>query len=326
LLLGEWVEPEHHSLVGEWVLLGLIVGSFGNSGGSELGLNGIRVNDSGEISAGHDGSVQRVTRLLDGVLEVGSVKAVKSLEGILGEDNESTEVTTWGELEDVKSTNVASVNTWEVSSGRFNLLGLITVDDEWSLSHDVLGVSVFTLTGSDGLGGSDLSEIIIETDVGEGRDEGFGVWDVQVSEDEWEFWDVLDLVTSGHDQWSDSGGSKGGTDGMSSLGDIDSSVPFSPDLEWSEHSSLSAHVTEGSLTRSRGTGSLNSWDSCDGSTGSPGGGGVFLTGLVEDGVTLSSVLGKFRVDEVDKIASDWCRENTWHWDASVNGSVGALID
>jgi hypothetical protein len=35
---------------------------------------------------------------------------------------------------------------------------------------------------------------------------------------------------------------------MSSLGKVALSVPFSPDLKWSEHSSLSAHVTESSLT------------------------------------------------------------------------------
>jgi len=27
LLLGEWVHSEHHGLVGEWVLLGLVMGS-----------------------------------------------------------------------------------------------------------------------------------------------------------------------------------------------------------------------------------------------------------------------------------------------------------
>jgi len=37
---------------------------------------------------------------------------------------------------------------------------------------------------------------------------------------------------------------------MSSLGDVDLSVPFSPDLEWSEHSSFSAHVTESGLSSS----------------------------------------------------------------------------
>ena len=37
---------------------------------------------------------------------------------------------------------------------------------------------------------------------------------------------------------------------MSSLGDVDLSMPFSPDLEWGEHSTLSAHVTESGLSGS----------------------------------------------------------------------------
>lgn len=249
-LLGEWVKSEHHSLVGEWVLLGLIVNSDGNSLGSELGLNLIGVDDSGQVGAGHEGSVHGVSRLLVGVSEVGSVKGVKTLEGILGEDDESSEVTTWSELDDVKSTNVASVNTWEVSSGTLDIHGVVTVDNKWSLSHDVLGVSVLSLSGSDGLGGSDLREIVIETNIVESRDERFGVWHLQVSENEWQLWDVLNEMTSGHNKRGNSGGSESRADSMSSLCDIDSSVPFSPDLEWSEHSSLSAHVTEGSLTRS----------------------------------------------------------------------------
>jgi hypothetical protein len=37
---------------------------------------------------------------------------------------------------------------------------------------------------------------------------------------------------------------------VSSLGDVHLSVPLSPDLKRSEHTGLSAHVTEGSLSGS----------------------------------------------------------------------------
>ena len=43
------------------------------------------------------------------------------------------------------------------------------------------------------------------------------------------------------------------------------------------------------------------------------------TSLVEDGMTLSSVLSETAMNEVDKIVSDWSREDTWHW-----GTVGDL--
>ena len=62
---------------------------------------------------------------------------MEGLESLLGEDEESSEMTTWGELEDVKSVNVASLDTWKVSSGLFDTIFLVIVDDEWTLSHDV---------------------------------------------------------------------------------------------------------------------------------------------------------------------------------------------
>ena len=37
------------------------------------------------------------------------------------------------------------------------------------------------------------------------------------------------------------------------------------------------------------------------------------------GVSLSSIVGEVGVDEMNKIVSDWSREDTWHW-----GTVGDL--
>lgn len=68
---------------------------------------------------------------------MGSENGVKSLESILGEDGESTEMSSWGELEDVESTDMAGINTRQVSSGLLNVGGIVTIDDEWTLSHDV---------------------------------------------------------------------------------------------------------------------------------------------------------------------------------------------
>lgn len=78
---------------------------------------------------------------------------------------------------------------------------------------------------------------------------------------------------------------------MSSLFDIDSSMPSSVVLQGEGHSSLSDHITEGSLSSSGCSGSGDSWDTGNGSTGSPGFGGVFHSGLVINGMGLSAVLG-----------------------------------
>lgn len=68
------------------------------------------------------------------------------------------------ELEDVESMDVASVNTWQVSSGSLQFVVSLVVDDQWSLSQDVSGVSQFTLTGSGVSGFSNLGKIIGDTE------------------------------------------------------------------------------------------------------------------------------------------------------------------
>jgi len=250
LLSGEWVESVHHGGVGEWVLLGLVVDSDGSSNLSKLGLNLIGVDDSGKIGAGHDWSVHGVSGLLNRVSVVGSEEGVQLGESSSGENNESSEMSSWSKLDDVESSNVAGVDTWEVSSGLLNLSVGITVDDEWSLLHDVSGSSVLSGTGSSVLVVSNSGKIISKSDIVEGGEERLGVWNIEVVNNKWELWNILDLVTSGHHKRSNGRSGESSSDGMSSLGDIDSSVPVSPDLEWGEHSSLSAHVTESGLSRS----------------------------------------------------------------------------
>jgi len=135
---------------------------------------------------------------------VGSEKTVQFLESALGENNESSEVTTWGKLDDVKSSDVANINTWEVSSGSSDVGALITVDDEWSLLHDVSRVSVFTSSGSQLLVVSNSAKIIIESEFVEGFKELFGVGGVEAVKNKWELWNILNGVTSGHNEWSNS--------------------------------------------------------------------------------------------------------------------------
>jgi hypothetical protein len=245
---SEWVESVSDGSVGKWVLLGLVVNSDVSSGFSKFGLNLIGVDDSGKIGAGHDSSVEVISTLFEGSVSVGTENSVKSSETTLGEDDESTEMSSWSELEDVESMDVASVNTWQVSSGSLQFVVSFVVDDQWSLSQDVSGVSQFTLTSSGVSGFSNLGKIISDTEGAEGGEKGFGGTVSEIVDDEWELWNVLDEVTSSHNKRGNGRCSEGSGNSMSSLGDIDLSVPSSPDFKWSEHSSFSAHVTEGSLS------------------------------------------------------------------------------
>jgi hypothetical protein len=101
---------------------------------------------------------------------------------------------------------------------------------------------------------------------------------------------------------------------VSSLFDIDSSMPSSVVLQGEGHSSLSDHVTEGSLSCSGCSRSRNSWDTSNGSTGSPGFGRVFHSGLVVNGMGLSAVLRKVGVNKLNDVQSDGGLEYGWHSD------------
>jgi len=164
LLGSERVESVSDGRVGKWVLLGFIVSSHVCSLFSKFRLNLIGVDNSGKIGAGHDGSVEVISSLFEGRVSVGTENSVKSSETTLGEDDESTEMSSWSELEDVESMDVASVNTWQVSSGSLQFVISFVVDDQWSLSQDVSGVSQFTLTGSGVSGFSNLGKIIGDTE------------------------------------------------------------------------------------------------------------------------------------------------------------------
>ena len=324
--LGGGVEDLHKSLVLKRVLLATARLLGVNSLHAELGLDLVRVNDSGEVSAGHHGSTEGESGLADGGLSVGTEEGVELLESVLGEDNKSSDMTTRGELEEVQSGDVAGVDTGEVSGGLLDKTVLVTVDDKGSLTEGETRVSHLTLTGAGVLGGSDSGEVGINTKVVEGGEESRSLLLVESVNNEGELRDILDSVTTGHDEGTTSGGSEGGGDGVSLLVEIDLSVPLSPDLERSEHATLTAHVTESTLTGSVSTRARDSGNTGDSATGTPRLSGVLVTSPVEDGVTLSSVLSHVGVAELDEIVSDGGGEDGGHGGRSSNLLGSGSID
>jgi len=140
--LGVGVELLHEGAVLQGVLVGGLLDNSVVTDGTELTLNLVRVDDSGEISAGHHASVELVSALFNTLLAVGSEDVVEVGESILGEDNESAHVATGGELEEVKSVNGAGVNAGEVAGGSLDKGVLVTVDNKGSLGHLEAGVSL----------------------------------------------------------------------------------------------------------------------------------------------------------------------------------------
>ena len=171
--LVEGVESVHEGMIVERVLLGDVLDD-GSLNLAELGLNLVRVDDSSEISAVHHVSVEDIATLLDVSSSVVSEDTVEGLEGVLGPDNKSAEVTTRGELEEVKSVNVDEVDTGEVSGGSLHILVLLTIDNQRSTSEDISGVSEFALASSHLLGVSGSLHVFASTDALEGLEESLG--------------------------------------------------------------------------------------------------------------------------------------------------------
>ena len=202
--LVEGVKSVHESAVGKRVLLGAVVGSRGGLGSAELGLNLVRVDDSGEVSAVHDVAVKDVAALFDVNSSPVAEDTVEGLEGVLGPDDESAEVATRGELEEVKSVNVDEVDAGEVSGGSLDVVVLLTVDNEGTSAENVSGVSHLAVASSDLLGVSGSLDVLTSTDVLEGGKESLGGVNIEGVDNEGELGDVHNSVTSGENEGSNS--------------------------------------------------------------------------------------------------------------------------
>lgn len=185
----------------------------------------------------------------------GTVDGIEGLECSRGPDDETTEVTTWGELEEVEGEDGAGLDTWDVAESSDELLAINgwVVDNQWSTALTVAAATELTLTSAELAGGLDLLDVLGGAYTLEEVDSSGSLGDGGVGEDlrvdnERNFWDLGDLVTTGKEESRDGGGSQGRGSSKSLLAKVDLDIPASPGLGGSEHATRSAHVTESSLT------------------------------------------------------------------------------
>lgn len=124
---------------------------------------------------------------------------------------------TWSQLEEVEGRDGRGLNTGDVAEGTDELLaiGLWVVDNQWAAALSVSSVPQFTLTGTNLAGLLDLDEILAGAKGLEERNGSLGLDDSIVLEglgvdDQWDFWDVGNAVTTGEKKGGDGGGSNGG--------------------------------------------------------------------------------------------------------------------
>jgi len=131
--LDEGVKSVHGLGVLEGVLLLDIVEDNVLSGGSDNGLDFVTVNKSGQISVGHEGSLKVVSLLFNSGLSERTENAVQSVESGGSPDNESTHLSSGGELFKVKSVDVRGFDSRDVSEGLDEFNVFISINDERSL-------------------------------------------------------------------------------------------------------------------------------------------------------------------------------------------------
>lgn len=268
--LGVWVESEHDAEILErilldWGILGL------SSLGAEVGLDLGGVDDAAEVGVGDDRAGEDESLLEEGRLAEGAEDSVELLEGGLGPDDEATEMASRSELEEVEMVDADLLDSREIAEGAVEW-SLLVIDDQRSTLLGVTSVSQLSLSGAELARALHLLDISVCLQSLEDLDGSGGLGDLGdggISNDEWNLSDSLDAMSAGEDQRSGRGGSQSGDDGVTLLVEIDLSVPSAVDLGWGEHASTTAHVSVGSLSGSVGSSSRDTWDTGDGTSGSP---------------------------------------------------------
>lgn len=221
-------------------------------------MNFIAVDDTVKIRVCHDSVGGSESSLNLGVFVGASKDVVEGLESTFSPNDESSQMTTGGKLQQIQRIHVGKVDSWDVSEGLDQLGGAQgnIVHNEGSQVLEVAAVSGLTLTSPHPAGRDGLLHIIVSV---KRLQEGDGILslgeagDLRVSNDQGDFIDVVDLVSSRDDERGDSSGSQSRADSVSALSDVDLSVPPSVDLGRGKHTTSTTHVTEGTLASTMST-------------------------------------------------------------------------
>lgn len=260
------------SLVSEGILLLSWMEHLIASLVSEHALHLVRVDNLSNIRVGEHFSSQEIVFPHGTGTSDGTELLLEFSQSTFSEDQQSTELSSRGKGLDVKSVNVEHVNALNVSHGSNKGLCLVGDNQKWASSLLESLVPHLSSAGSHGFGLNDSLDVFVEPEGFQQSDGVLGLGNLvdSIVPNKRELRHAVDSVSSGGDKSPDGGGSQSRSQSVSSLSEIDFSVPPSPRVEREGHSSLPAHVTKCSLTTSRGTGTSDTRDSGNGSAGSPG--------------------------------------------------------
>lgn len=312
--LGQGVQGIHVLLVLQGVLLLLVMGNEGGLHGVHDALDFVGVDQAGHVSVGQDGFEHLVALLELADLTVVAEKAVQGLDGALGVNHETAELSAGGQSLEGQTVHVDGLHTRDVSESLDQRDVVVGVDHEGALLLLVTLVSELALAGSEGLGVNDFLDILVSAELLEESDglgsllDGFET----VFDDQGEFGHLADAVTAGLDEGGQGSGGQSDGHGVSSLLKVDLSVPSAVGLEGEGHATLSDHVAEGGLAGAGSAGTGNTGNSGHSAASAPGFGGVAHTSLRVDSVGLTVVLGQVGVHELDDVQTDGALEDGRH--------------
>lgn len=139
-----------------------------------------------------------VSLLLGRSLSPGSENLVQLLEGSLSPDDESSDVSSWGKLEEIKSADVSNFNSGDVSKS-FNEGDVsTTVNDQRPSSGSVSSVSKLSFSGSNLDGVDNLLNISPSSSISKELNGFLGSFNLfnLVANDEGKFGDVINSMSS----------------------------------------------------------------------------------------------------------------------------------
>lgn len=121
------------------------------TGGADDGLNLGAVNDASDIGVGNLGGGKEVVLLVHRDLVKGTEDFVEKGKGAFGPDDETTDVATWSELEEIESPDVDEFDARQVAERLYDAVVFI-VNDEGATALAVTTIAHLALTGTEPAG------------------------------------------------------------------------------------------------------------------------------------------------------------------------------
>ena len=237
----------------QWVAVGLGENDRDGLGDECLG-DFVGLQQASKVGVGHLRSRKMESFLDCGGLGVGAEDRVELAESTLGPDDQTSNMSTRGELQQVETIDGNSRDTRNVAEGLLDSTFGV-VDNKRSLLLLMTAVTGLSFTGTDVLGVVDLLDVIPGSN---SLEEGNGFLGLLesfdlVADDERDLVQFVDNVSTSLDKSGDSGSGDSRSSSVAALSNVDATMPAAPGLQRSEHMTTTAHVTEGTLAGTVGT-------------------------------------------------------------------------